>query len=92
MLKGLEELWTVTSIKMTANNTKPYLVYFNKLVDEHNNTYHRSIGKKNIDSDYSDLTEELETNPEPPTFKVGDSVRITNYNIFSRGYTESWSE
>ena len=31
---------------MTANNTKSYLVYFNKLVDEHNNTYHRSIGKK----------------------------------------------
>ena len=31
---------------MTANNKKSYLGYFNKLVDEYNNTYHRSIGKK----------------------------------------------
>ena len=44
---------------MTANNSKSYLVYLNKLVDEYNNTYHHSIDKKPIDADYSALTEKL---------------------------------
>ena len=30
---------------MTANNSKSYLPYFNKLVDQYNNTYHYSINK-----------------------------------------------
>ena len=29
--------------KMTANDGKFYLSYLNKLVDQHNNTYHHSI-------------------------------------------------
>ena len=32
---------------MAANNSKSYLPYLNKLVDQYNNTYHHSIGKKN---------------------------------------------
>ena len=39
--------------KMTVNDSKFHLGYLNKLVDEHNNTYHRSIYKKSIDTDYS---------------------------------------
>ena len=31
--------------QMIANNKKCYLDYLNKLVDEYNNTYHRSIDK-----------------------------------------------
>ena len=35
--------------KMTANNSKSYLSYLNKLIDEYNNDiYHRYIGKKII--------------------------------------------
>ena len=30
---------------MTANNSKNYLPYLNKLVDQCNNTYHHSIDK-----------------------------------------------
>ena len=33
-----------------------------QLVDEYNDTYHRSIDKKPIDADYSVLTEKFETN------------------------------
>ena len=44
---------------MTANDGKSYLTYLNKLVDQYNNTYHQSINKKPIDSDYSALTEKL---------------------------------
>ena len=47
---------------MTANDSKSYLRYLNKLVDEHNNSYHRSNGKKPIEADYSVLTKKIETN------------------------------
>ena len=36
---------------MTANDSKPYLPYLNKLVDQYNNTYH-SINKKNNKKNY----------------------------------------
>ena len=32
--------------KTTSNNSKSYLDSLNKLLDEYNNTYHHSIGKK----------------------------------------------
>ena len=78
--------------RVTANDSKSYLIYLNKLVDQYNNTYHRSIDKKPIDADYSDLTEKMETNPKAPKFKVRVRVRITKYkNIFDKDYTENWS-
>ena len=77
---------------MTANDNKSYLPYLNKLVDQYNNTYHHSINEKLINADYSAFTEKIETNPKAPKFKVNDRVRIIKYkNIFSKGYTESWS-
>ena len=78
--------------KMTANNSKSYLPYLNKLVDQYNNTYHHSINKKPIIDDYFVLTEKIDTNSKPTKFKVIDRVGNTNYkNIFSKGYTENWS-
>ena len=75
---------------MTTNDSKPCLGYLNKLIHEYNNTYHRSISNKSIDSDYSRLTEEIELNHRVP--KVGDRVKITKYkNIFSKGYIENCS-
>ena len=75
---------------MTANDSKSYLPYLNKLVDQYNNTYH-SIKKKAINADYSALTENIESNPKAPKFKVNDRVRITKYkNVFSKGYIENW--
>ena len=38
---------------MTAKNSKSYLAYLNKLVDQYNNTYHHSINKKLVNADYS---------------------------------------
>ena len=37
--------------KVTANNSKSYLPYLNKLADEYNKTYHHSINKKPINGD-----------------------------------------
>ena len=77
---------------ITANEIKSYLLYLNKLVDQYNNTYHHSVNKKPINTDYFALTEKSETNHKAPKFKVNDRVRITKYkNIFSKGYNENWS-
>ena len=78
---------------MTANNSKSYLSYLNKIVDQYNNTYHHSINKKPINADYSALIEKIETSSKAPQFNINDGVRIIKYkNIFSKGYTESWSK
>ena len=71
---------------------KSYLPYLNKLVEEYNNTYRNSINEKPVNADYSALTENIESNPKAPKFKVNDRVRINKYkNIFSKGYAENWS-
>ena len=76
--------------KTTANDSKTYLSYLNKMIDQYNNTYHHSTNKKPINADYSALTEPNETNSKVPKFKVNDEVRIAKYkNIFIKGYTEN---
>ena len=75
---------------MTANDSKSYLSYLNKLVDQYNNTYYHSVNKKPIDTDCSAMTEKIEINSKTPKFKVNDRVRITKCkNIFSKGYTKN---
>ena len=79
--------------KMTANDSNSYLPYLDKLVNQYNNTYHDSIVKNPITSDYFALTENIETNLKAPKFKVNGRARITKYkNVFSKGYTENWSK
>ena len=51
----------------------------NRLVDQYNNTYHSSIGKKHINAAYSALTGKIKTNPKAYKIKVNDRVRITKY-------------
>ena len=70
---------------MTADDNQSYLGCLNKLVDQYNNTYHRSIGKKPIGADYSALTKVVESTHKALKFKVRDSVSITKYkNIFAK--------
>ena len=74
---------------MTANDSKSYFAYLNKLVDKYNNSYHRIIGKKAVTADYSTNNQ---TNPKATKFKVSDRVRITKYmNTFNNVYNENWS-
>ena len=62
------------------------------MLDEYNNTYHRSLSKKPIHADYSALTEEIELAHKTLKLKVIDRVRFTTCkNIFSKGYTNNWS-
>ena len=55
---------------MTANDSKSYISYLNKLADQYNNTYHHSINKNPINTDNSTLTEKIDTNLKAPKFKV----------------------
>ena len=72
-------------------------VYFDVLddiVDEYNNTYHKTIKMKPIDvrdDSFSEYNEE--SNEKNPKFKVGDHVPIFKFkNIFAKGYSPNWSE
>ena len=66
---------------MTANGSKSYLSYLNKLVDQYNNTYYYSNGKNPINSDYSALTEEIQIKIKVPKFKVHGRVRINKVTL-----------
>ena len=72
-------------------------VYINKLddiVDEHNNTYHRTIKMKPVDvKDNTYIDFKKEVNDKDPKFKVGNHVSISKYKkIFAKGYAPNWSE
>ena len=72
-------------------------MYIDKLdgvVNEYNNTYHKTIKMKPIDvKDNTYINMDKEVSGTDPIFKVGDHVRISKYNnTFAKGYTPNWSE
>ena len=79
---------------MTSISKNVYIDKLDDIVDECNNTYHRTIKMKPIDvkdNTYIDFGKEVNYND--PKFKVGDHVRISKYeNIFTKSYTPNWSE
>ena len=79
---------------MTAVSKNVYIDKLDDIVNEYNNTYHRTIKMKPVDvkdNTYIDFKEE--TNDKDPKFKVGDHVRISKYkNIFAKIYIPNWSE
>ena len=79
---------------MSSVQKNVYIDKLDDMVDEYNNTYHRTIKIKPVDvkdSRYIDFKKEV--NDKDPKFKVGDHVRISKYkNVFAKGYTPNWSE
>ena len=63
------------------------------VVDEYNNTKHRTVKMKSIDvKDNTHIDFGQEVNDNDPKIKVGDHVRISKYKkIFAKGYTPNWS-
>ena len=55
---------------MTAKDSKSYLSYLNKLINQCDNTYHHSINKKPINTDYSALTEKSRRILKPRSLKL----------------------
>ena len=63
------------------------------IVNEYNNTYHRTIRMNPIDvKDNTYINIGKEVDDKDPKFKIDDHVRISEYkNIFAKGYTLNWS-
>ena len=79
---------------MTSISKNVYIDKLDDIVNEYNNTYHRTIKMKLIDvKDNTHINIDKEVNDKDPEFKAGDHVRISKYkNIFAKGYTPNWSE
>ena len=75
---------------MTSMSKNVYINKLDGIVDEYNNTYHRTIKMKPADvkdNTYTDFNKEV--NDKDPKLKVGENVRISKYkNIFAKGYTK----
>ena len=78
---------------MTAVSKNVYINKLDDIVNEYNNTYHKTIKMKPIDvKDNTYIDSIKEGNDKDPKFRVGDHVRISKKNIFAKGYTPNWSE
>ena len=79
---------------MTSVSKNVYIDKLDDIVNEYNNTYHRTIKMKPVDDKYNTYIDfEKKVNDKDPKFKVGDYVRISKYkNIFVKGYMPNWSE
>ena len=84
---------------MTAIPKNVYFDVLDVIVDEDNNTYHKTIKMKPVNvggdsfAEYNRIAFNEESNEKDPIFKVSDHVRISKYkNIFAKGYTPDWSE
>ena len=80
---------------MTSVSKNVYIDKLDDIVNEYNNTYHRTIKMKPVDvkdNTYIDSME-LHSNDKDSKFKVGGHVRISKYkNIFAKEYTPNRSE
>ena len=68
---------------MTSVSKNEYVDKLDDIVDEYNNTCHRTIKMKPVDvkgNTYIDFKKEV--NDKDHKFKVGDHVRISKYKIF----------
>ena len=71
-----------------------YIDKLDDIVNEYNNTYHRTIKVRPVDvkdSAYIEFSKEV--NDKYSKFKVGDHVRISRYKKkFAKGDTPNWSD
>ena len=79
---------------MTSISKNVYIDKLDVIINEYNNTYHRTIKIKPIDvRDNTYINTGKEVNDKDPKFKVHDHERISKYkNIFAKGYTPNLSE
>ena len=79
---------------MTSLPKNMYIDKLNDIVNEYNNTYHRTIKMKPVDvKDNTYINSSKEVNDKDPKLQVGDHVGISKYkNIFAKRYTSNWSE
>ena len=93
--KFIKALKTKIYKYMTSVSKNVYIDKLDDMVNEYNNTYHRTIKMRPVDGKdnaYIDSID-LHANDKDPKVKVGDHVRISKYeNIFAKRCTSNWSE
>ena len=74
---------------MTLISKNVYIDKLDDIVNEYNNTYHRTIKMKPVDvKDNTYIDFKKEVNDKDPKFKVGDHVSFSKCkNIFAKRYT-----
>ena len=79
---------------MALISKNKYIDKLGEMVNNCNNTYHRTIKMKPVNINSSTCIDfNKENNKELEKFKVGDHVRISKYKKKSvKGYTRNWSE
>ena len=87
--------------RFTMQNNTVYIEILPKILASYNNSKNRSIGMtpnqarkpENYGKVYFNLYGNLDVS-QKPTFKIGDSVRISKYKrkAFDKGYTPNWTE
>ena len=79
---------------VTSISKNVYIDKLDDIVNEYNNTYHRTIEMKPVDvkgNTYIDSSKEV--SDKDPKFKAGDHVRTSKYkNIFAKGCAPNWYE
>ena len=75
---------------MSAVSKSVYIDKLSDIVNEYNNTYHRTIKMKPLDvkdNTYIDFGKQVSN--KDPKFKVGHHIRISKYkSIFPKKYSE----
>lgn len=84
---------------LAANNTKRYIDVLRQLVNNYNNSYHRSIKMTPVEASLEENSGKVYRNLfkekviHKPKFQVGDKVRISIYkSTFRRGYQATFTE
>ena len=82
------------------NNNTIWINDLDKLTNEYNNSYHRSIRMNPIDASKKSNEDIVRNNlynlkitNKKPKFSIGDKVRVSLLeNTFEKSYTSNWSE
>ena len=94
LLIDLSDLLKKIITYMIVVSKNVYVDKWNDIVNENNNTYHRTTKMKPADvKDNFYIDSSKDVTDKDPKFKVGDHVRISKHkNVFAKGYTPDWSE
>jgi hypothetical protein len=90
--RAIRSIRSILHKYLHANNTYRYVEDLQKLVNNYNSSYHRTIKMK--PSQVNDSNKgEVFRNMYGGSFKTGDPVRVSkSTHVFSRGYTPNWSQ
>ena len=77
---------------MISISKNAYIDKLDDIVDEYNNTCHRTIKMRPVDvNSYNYVECKVNSNDKDPKFEFVDNVKITKYkNIFVKVYTPNW--